>query len=372
MNKIATVKFNRQDRPEFVRELRSRVNKYFKEKGISKHANGRMVFKTIFMVSLYFIPWLLMITGVVESLTSVLLMWTLMGLGMSGIGLSIMHDANHGAYSQNKYVNKALGLLVNALGGYHVNWRIQHNVLHHSYTNIDHFDEDIENSVMRMSPHQDVKKIYKYQFLYAPVLYGIMTLYWLIGKDFQGLKRYKEKNLLEGQGLTYGKAMAEMVSYKLLYVVLFIVLPFLLVDLPWWQMALGFILMHFICGLFLALIFQPAHVIEETDFFAVDEEGSVENNWAIHQLKTTANFANGSTFFSWFVGGLNFQIEHHLFPNICHVHYKSISKIVKETAQEFGLPYHQHRTFVGAVASHFRLLYLLGSGKHDQQIMGQA
>ena len=109
--------------------------------------------------------------------------------------------------------------------------------------------------------------------------------------------------------------------------------------------------MHFFCGLILAFIFQSAHVLQETDFFKVDENGSVENNWAIHQMKTTANFANNSRFFSWFIGGLNFQIEHHLFPNICHVHYRKISKIVRETAEEFNVPYYQHRTFFGALRS---------------------
>ena len=118
--------------------------------------------------------------------------------------------------------------------------------------------------------------------------------------------------------------------------------------------------MHFICGLILALIFQPAHVLEETEFFEREENGSMENNWAIHQLKTTANFAKGSRLFSWLIGGLNFQIEHHLFPNICHVHYRKISKIVKETCQNLTSPYHEHVTFYGALKSHFSLLHQLG------------
>jgi linoleoyl-CoA desaturase len=131
---------------------------------------------------------------------------------------------------------------------------------------------------------------------------------------------------------------------------------------------MGFLLMQFISGLILALIFQPAHVIEETAFFTPDENGSVENNWAIHQLKTTANFANKSGWFSWYVGGLNFQIEHHLFPNICHIHYKKISKIVEQTAKDFNIPYYQHRTFYDALKSHFTLLHELGTGAYDRKI----
>ncbi len=174
-----SVKFNAQDRPEFFKELRKRVNAHFKENNISRHANLEMKFKTAFMITLYFTPMILMITGVVTSLWGVIGMWTLMGIGMSGIGLSIMHDANHGAYSQNKHVNNVLGYLLNFLGAYHTNWKIQHNVLHHSFTNVDGHDEDIaKEGVMRFSPTQERKSIYRFQVFYAPFLYGIMTIYW--------------------------------------------------------------------------------------------------------------------------------------------------------------------------------------------------
>ena len=159
-----------------------------------------------------------------------------------------------------------------------------------------------------------------------------------------------------------------MTFNKTWYFALTLVLPIILIPLAWWQILIGYLIMHFICGLTLALIFQPAHVIEETDFYLPDETGSVENNWAIHQMHTTANFAYGSRLFSWFIGGLNYQIEHHLFPNICHVHYRKIAKIVKETANEFNVPYYQHRTFFGALRSHFSLLNALGTGKYDKKL----
>lgn len=363
------VTFNAQDRPEFAKVLRKRVNQYFKDKNISKHANLNMKVKTIFMIGLYFIPLVLMVTGVVSGLWPVIGMWVLMGLGMSGIGLSIMHDANHGAYSKNKHVNNALGYLVNFLGAYHVNWKIQHNVLHHSFTNVEGHDEDIaKEGIMRFSPTQKRKSIYRFQVFYAPFLYGIMTIYWFLSKDFEQVKRYDKRNLLVAQGLTLKKALLELTFNKTWYLLLLLALPIVTVALPWWQVLLGFLLMHFICGLLLALIFQPAHVINETNFYVPDSQGSVENNWAIHQLLTTSNFANNSGWFSWFIGGLNFQIEHHLFPNICHIHYRNISGIVKETAEEFGIPYHQHRTFLGALRSHFSLLNQLGTGAYDRKL----
>lgn len=366
---IPMVKFNKKDRPEFFKELNKRVNQYFKDNKISKHANWNMKLKTVFMLCLYFVPLILMLAGVFKTFWPVLLLWVIMGFGMSGIGLSIMHDANHGSYSSRAWVNKALGFVLNFVGGYHVNWKIQHNVLHHSYTNVHEMDDDIgKDSVMRFSPNQERKRFFRFQAFYAPVLYSVMTLYWVSVKDFQQLIRYSKKNLLKGQGLSFGQALTEIIIHKSWYIVLTLVLPMILLPIAWWQVLIGFIIMHLICGLILALIFQPAHVIEETNFFQVDEEGSLENNWAIHQMQTTANFANKSTFFSWFIGGLNFQIEHHLFPNICHVHYKKISKIVQQTAAEFNIPYYQHETFLGAVRSHFSLLNDLGTGAYDRRL----
>ena len=366
--KNVAVKFNTQDQPEFYKILRKRVNEYFTNNNISKHANVNMVCKTIFMLCLYFIPLVLMLTGIVSSFWGVLSMWIIMGFGMSGIGLSIMHDANHGSYSSNPMVNRIIGYVINFIGGYHANWKIQHNVLHHSFTNIDGHDEDIDKGVIRFSPNQERKKIFKYQIFYAPFLYGILSIYWLIGKDFEQLIRYKRKKLLASQNLTFGKALISIVFNKTWYIILTIILPIMLIDLPWQQIILGFLLMHFICGLLLALIFQSAHVIEDTEFFIPDKEGCVENNWAIHQMRTTANFANDSKIFSWLIGGLNYQIEHHLFPNICHVHYRGISKIVKQTAQEFNVPYIHHKTFYAALKSHFTLLNDLGTGNYERKL----
>ncbi len=362
------IKFNTQEDTEFFLEVTKRVNAYFKENNISKHANLNMKLKTAFMVTLYFTPLILMLTGVVHSLWPVMGMWALMGLGKAGIGLAVMHDANHGSYSTNKYVNNILGFLINFLGAYHVNWKIQHNVLHHSFTNVNGYDEDITNPVMRFSPDQKRRKIFKYQAFYAPFFYGIMTIFWTVSKDFVRLINYAKNGLLKRQGLTLKQAMSHMVFHKIWYLSLTIVLPILLVDVLWWQSILGFLMMHFITGLILALIFQPAHVLEDTSFFAADENGSVENNWAIHQMKTTSNYANGSTVFSWFIGGLNYQIEHHLFANICHVHYRHLSPIVKEVAEKYNVPYNQQKTFFSALTSHFKLLNQLGTGSYDDKL----
>lgn len=365
---LPVLKFNKKDHPEFIKELRNKVNNHFKENNQSRYANLNMKLKTAFMLALFIAPWILMITQTVTTLWPVIGMWVLMGLGQAGIGLSVMHDANHGSYSKKRMVNDALGYLINFIGGYHVNWKIQHNVLHHSYTNIEGFDEDISTPLLRFSPTQSRKPMHRFQAFYAPFLYGLMTLYWVTSKDFIQLVRYKKEDILRSQGYSFKKTLRQLIFNKFVYVLLTLGIPLVTMALPWWQIFLGYLLMQFICGLLLALIFQSAHIIEETDFYMADESKSMENNWAIHQIKTTSNFAPNSVIFSWFIGGLNYQIEHHLFPNICHVHYKKISDIVKETADAYNLPYYYKNTFFGAIRSHFTLLNQLGTGKYDRKL----
>ena len=182
------------------------------------------------------------------------------------------------------------------------------------------------------------------------------------------LNRYTERGLIPKKD--YWKKFAEITGYKLFYYGYTLVLPILLLDIAWWQTLLAFLTMHFIAGIVLSTIFQLAHVMPHSSFPQADEKGDLENNWAIHQLLTTTNFAPKSKIVSWFIGGLNYQIEHHLFPNICHVHYKKISAIVKETAKEFNIPYYEQPTVLKAVLKHAEMLRKLG--KYDSPDFGMA
>lgn len=356
------LKFPRTQDAEFIKVLRKRVNHYFKTHNISRYGNAQMVVKTVFMLALLFVPYFLMLSGAVSNIWGIAMMWALMGFGKAGIGLSIMHDANHGAYSRNPTVNKLLGYLMNLVGGDASNWRIQHNILHHSYTNVDGADEDIDAGILlRFSPRQEHRSFHRLQHIYAWFFYGLMTILWITTKDFRQVFRYREMGLLESQGRTFHGLLAEVFISKVLYYGYMLVLPLIFIDIAWWQTLLFFLMMHFIAGLTLGLVFQPAHVMHTAEFPEPDEEGNLENDWAIHQLLTTTNFAPNNRLLSWYVGGLNYQIEHHLFPNICHVHYRKISRIVRETADEFGLPYYSYPTFVGAVWNHGKMLYQLGN-----------
>lgn len=355
------VNFPRPTPADFYNTARQRVNEYFKNSNQRIHANTQMVLKTIAMVAIYLIPYLLLVLGVITNPWLMYAMWIMMGFGMAGLGLSVMHDANHGAYSKDKQVNTVIAQVIWLIGGSSTNWRIQHNVLHHSYTNIDHMDEDLDTvPFLRFSPHDEHRKMHKYQYLYAWFFYGLMTLMWATVKDFRQLMRYKKKDLIKTQKKSFSRLITELVVIKLIYYGFILVIPLMTIAAPWYTIVLSFLSMHFVAGLILAMIFQPAHISPRTDFPLPDEQGNMENKWAIHQLMTTTNYAPKSHLFSWYVGGLNFQIEHHLFPNICHIHYKRISKIIKETATEFNLPYYSEPTFFKAIAEHTRFLRQLG------------
>ena len=360
MQKSKSLTFASNNR-DFSTELNKRVNAYFKINNVDRHANTEMIIKTIFMFALYGIPYILILSGVVTSMPWIILLVVIMSFGVAGIGLSVMHDANHGSYSKKAWINTLFGYSLNLVGANAFNWKMQHNVLHHTFTNIHDEDEDISpRGVLRFSPESDWKKIHKYQFIYAWFLYGLMTIIWVVLNDFRRIVRYKQNGMAKKHKANITKEWIILLATKLVYIGYIFIVPLMFTSLLWWQILLGVLMMHYIAGFILAIIFQPAHVIEGTEYPVPDENNMLENNWAVHQLHTTTNFGNKSYWFSWYVGGLNFQIEHHLFPNICHVHYRKISGIVKSTATEFGLPYKSAKTFAGALRGHIRMLRYLG------------
>ena len=357
---LPKVTFSKTHNDEFYKTLRKRVLEHFKTSGQSRFANSSMVLKTIAMCSMYFIPFALLF--VVENIWITIGLWALMGLGMAGLGLSVMHDANHGAYSKKNWVNKLLGSVIIFLGGNDVNWRIQHNVLHHTYTNVHGMDEDLNSgAILRFSPHDKRRTGHKYQHIYAWFLYGLMTLMWMSLKDFKQAIRYHKMNLLESQGKSIGKMLVFITITKLVYWFMFVVAPLVWAGAPWYISLIGFFVMQYMTGMILSMIFQPAHVVPSSNYPVPDDSGNIEADWAVSQLYNTANFAPKARLLSWYCGGLNYQVEHHLFPNICHVHYRKLSKIVRNTALEYDLPYNSFKTFGKALQEHGKMLYNLGN-----------
>ncbi len=356
------VSYNNQNNSEFIKELKANVAAYFETNKISKYGNTSMVLKSAFMFFLYFTPYALMMTGVISSWLGVFACWILIGFGKAGVGMAIMHDANHRTYSKNAKVNKWMSKSMFLVGGFPANWQRQHNTMHHGFTNIEGKDEDINPSttMLRLSPHKPLRKIHRYQHLYAWFFYGLMTILWITTKDFSQLSRYKKQGLSLSNGKSYDYLFRSLIAAKIIYYLFFLVAPLIVLPFAWYWILLFFFAMHFTTGLSIGLIFQTAHVTPTSEYPLPDEKGTIENSFAIHQLANTANFAPNNKILGWLIGGLNHQVEHHLFPGVCHVHYNKISKMVKEMTDKYKLPYHVQPGFFIAVIEHARMLKRLG------------
>ena len=356
---LTQVKFKDTSRSQFFVTVRRRVDAYFSERAISPNANGAMWAKAIFFLGGYALLYGLIISNQFGQ-------WTMLGmaivLGMFAafIGFNVSHDALHGAFSSRGRVNRLLSNSFYLLGANPYIWKITHNVVHHTYTNIPGHDEDIEIApgLVRLDPEDNLHPWHRYQHWYTIPLYSLTSLSWVFRKDY--VKFFKARIGHCDNSSHPRREYINLFASKALYYIFFLVVPFFVLDLAWWQLLIGFILMHVAEGLVLGLVFQLAHAVEGTTFPLPDEQGDIQAAWAIHQLHTTANFAPRSAMAAFFCGGLNRQIEHHLFPKVCHIHYPAIAAIVKQTAYEFDLPYLENRSFGSALHSHYRLLQKLG------------
>jgi len=369
MASIAPIRFIANEKSKFYLTLNARVDAYFKEKGLSKHANAGIVVKTIVLMSVYLLP-LFVVAFLQPAFGWSLLLWILMGIGMAGVGMSVMHDANHGAFSEKQRVNDWIGYSILLLGGSILNWKLQHNTLHHTFTNITHYDDDVADKPgLRLSPHTELKKGHRYQWLHAVFIYSLVTFYWVTWKDFGQYIRYTAMGVNKNTPAQNRVFLAKIIVIKLLYFALFVGFP-IAAGVAVWQVVAGFLLMHFVGGIILTIIFQLAHSVEEAIYPLPNEHGVIENEWAIHQMQTTVNFSRRNRILSWYVGGLNFQVEHHLFPKICHIHYPRIANIVEHTAKEFNVPYLEHKSFAHALRSHFAMLRRFGKMPSMDEMMG--
>ena len=353
-------KFSNHLGTSFTKELKESVNQYFASKNLQRTGDYRMVVKSMVMISMFLFPLLILCSGYISNTIAVFSLYLISGLGMAGIGMSVMHDALHGTFSSSKTMNKWMGWSIYLIGANPTVWKIQHNVLHHTYTNIDEADDDLHvPGILRISPDQNRYWIHRFQFVYAWILYGMMTLVWVTSRDFTRLTRYRNMGLIKTQK-EFNRIIAEAIFLKFFYFGYSLVIPILMIPVARWIVLLAYFCMHFVTGIVLTVIFQMGHIMPSSEFPQPDENGLIGQNWFVHQLATTCNFAPRNRVLSWFVGGLNYQIEHHLMPHICHLHYRELSKIVQEKAAKYGIPYHSKKTLFNALKSHTDMLYQLG------------
>ena len=338
-------------------ELKKRINQYFQQTGKSSTGEGKIYTKAIILIAAFAFLYIHLVfftpAAVWANLECVLL-----GCVVAAMGFNIMHDGAHGSFSKHKVVNSIAAFTLNILGGNSFMWDMKHNVIHHAYTNIDGVDDDIDiQPWMRMSSTQPKYAMHKYQHIYFWFLYSLLYVLWIFLLDYQ---KYFKKRI----GVMPIKKMSTkdhlvFWGFKILNLVLYVALPVYMVGFTTW--LVGFLVFSILAGFIISIVFQLAHTVEHTHFPMPDETtGKLEDEWAIHQLKTTANFAPRNKVISWLVGGLNFQVEHHLFPKISHIHYPEISKIVKQACREFNVPYIEYPKMYQAVASHVSFLKQMG------------
>ena len=357
---MSKLTFNNSDN-KFFQSLKSSVDQYFVTNQLSKTGDIRLYVKSIILIGscigIYLT--LMMAHDQLTVLLSIILA-VILGFIMACIGFSVMHDANHGSYSKSSKLNDFIGLIgSNGLGANSFFWKQKHNIIHHTYTNVDGIDDDIAKSpIIRQCESQQWVPMHRIQHLYIPFIYSLSSIFWIFFMDFS--KYFKRKIYTTEAWEMDLKQHIIFWLTKIYYFIVFIAIPIYIWG--WLDWLAGFFIVNAAMGITLSFVFQLAHVVENTEFehIPLDTTKHIETAWAEHQIRTTANFAMGNKVISWFVGGLNFQIEHHLFPKISHVHYPAISKIVREKCTEFGLPYNYYPTMTKALASHFRVMKQLG------------
>jgi linoleoyl-CoA desaturase len=280
-----------------------------------------------------------------------------LALAMVAIGFNVMHDANHDAYSNHRWVNRAMAMSLDLVGGSSYFWRWKHNVFHHAFVNVVGYDTDINLAGLgRLTPHHRRAWIHRWQHLYVWFLYGAMVIKWQLYDDFRlaFTRQMAEHRFPRPRGAQW----AVFLGGKLAFFSLAFGIPLALHE-PW-MVAASYALTAVVMGVVLGVVFQLAHCVEHADFPRDSGLGSMAAPWAEHQVETTVDFARNSRAASWLLGGLNFQIEHHLFSRMCHVNYPAIAPVVEQTCREFGVSYKHNPTFLVALRSHYRWLRALG------------
>ena len=349
---------------DFSRAVSQRVDDYFQERQISRHANLEMISKTVVGFVLWIVTYVWLMTGRFSSL-EVVGVYVVHGFTQLFMAFNIAHDANHRAYSKSKRVNSALSRVFDLVGVSSYMWCLFHNDSHHSFINIRGADTALASgNVFRFSLHDERRSFHRYQHLYAPFLYCLATLDWVLTKDYRWF--FSEQRFGNRKIIKHPRSeIVILFAGKGFYYTYMLVLPLLYLRAPWYSVILGFIVMHFFIGFTLALTFQPNHFTEISSFPEPDEGGQICNNYIQHIFDTTVDYARGNPLANRVMGGLNLHVIHHMFPGICHVHYPALTRIIKSTAEEYGFSYRENRTITGAFLAHLRWMKILGNADGD-------
>ncbi len=349
----SNVKIRFAPNSEFERELNKRVNAYFENTSSTKRDCFNMYVKSFLSISWVIVSYCLIVFAGLP-VWGIILASVSLSFALNALSFNVMHDAIHGAYSKHKIVNRLMGHWLDLIGGSSYLWNSKHNYFHHSYPNITGHDDDVEVGVFaRFTPHQKKYSFHRFQHLYIWFLYGFLAIKWHLLDDFQVY--FTEKVNGHHRERPKGMDAAILFGGKIFFFVMVFVVPSLYYPVLY---VIGFyVLIAMMQGVIMSLVFQLAHCVEEAEFPMQDEEaGIMDRTWVVHQIYTTVDFARGNKLLTWYLGGLNYQVEHHLYPHICHINYPKMSYIVEETCKDYGVPYSVHDGFLDGLRSHYNWL----------------
>ncbi|MFO0580230.1 MAG: acyl-CoA desaturase [Polyangia bacterium] len=341
---------------DFFSTLKSRVAAYFEQAQVSSRDSPRMYAKTAVILGWLLASYLGLLLWA-DTAWQVVLLSISGGLAMAGLGFSVQHDGGHGGYSSRSGINRVMALTLDLIGASSYVWHFKHNIVHHTYTNIAHVDADTDVGFFaRLTPNHPRRSFHRYQHLYIWFLYMMLPFKWIFFDDYRDLVTGRIGTQRFPRPSRWG--LAGILGMKALYLLWALVIPLCL--RPAKGVALAYVVSALTLGLTLSVVFQLAHCLERAEFPVPNADHAMTRDWAVHQVETTVDFAPRSRVLTWFLGGLNYQVEHHLFPRICHVHYPALSQIVKQTCAEHGIRYRAYDTFWEAVAAHARWVYRMG------------
>ena len=346
-----------KDEAGFLTELRRRTDAYFEATGKSERDCWQMYLKTAVILAWLATSYALLVFATPTVWLAAPFSISL-ALAISAVGFSIQHDGGHNAYSRYSWVNRLAALSLDMIGASSYLWRWKHVVFHHTYPNVDGQDADIDvGAVARLSPGQRRRWFHRWQHLYLWALYGLTASVWHLYGDFRDVIA----GSIRGHKIPRPKGweLVTFITGKVVSIVLLLGVPMFVHS--WWVVLTFYVVVTLVVGVVLTVVFQLAHCVGEADFPLPDADTlRMPDAWAAHQVQTTVDFARDSRVLCWLLGGLNFQVVHHLFPKVCHIHYPALSRIVEATCREFGVRYTAHRSFLNGVVSHFRWLRKLG------------
>jgi linoleoyl-CoA desaturase len=328
-------------------ELKQKVQGYLAESGISPLGRWPMIGKGVLILGIWIAAYASILAWGPRSVPAALSAALLLVACTVAVELAIMHDASHRSVSPRAKVNKILGLTLTLAGGSSILWYQQHVISHHGQTNVPGKDPDIETGgLFRFRDGEPWKPWHRWQHLYALPLYSMVAFRWIWSDDLRKTLR----NTFGLKGKQFGFLVAELILSRVSHVLIFLVLPILAFGSV--AHALIFYVAHWLVfGATIAVIFQLAHVSNVQVF--PEKERAPKEDWALHQLATTANFAVRNRLLTWYIGGLNHQIEHHIFQRISSLHHPKIQPIVKQYCLERNAPYFEYASFGSAVRAHF-------------------